>query len=405
MSEVIFQSLIFWLYLGGIALFVSYQFFFTDKYHWLEAVAQVVISFLVIWIFSLILYKGTNDINDKEVWTDQVVSLRYYEQWEERVSCRHPIYCTRTVSHYHPGSKGRPGHTTYSTERYVCGHHHPYDVDYHPPKWVGVSESGNEHTILKGRWESAASKWGKVFVDIKRSSQHSRGDGNMYAVKPKEYIPFSTFHEYDNWVKGSKITIMRRRALNDSIKLAYPEIITGYWNNPKLNRVLQYKYTGKLAGWQIRRIEYLMDSVSARVSKRYQVNPILIITDAGSPKSLISSISEAWLGAKKNDSVLLLGLEGTKIKWAQTISWTHEASYIGRLKRLAGEDVMNVPAMWGGFIQDHWVRFPMKEFNYLKYEIELEWYWQILIGIIAFGCNAIAYYAFSRNDLNRGNEL
>ncbi len=404
MSAVIFQSLVFWIYLTAIIIFVCYQYFFTDKYHWVEAIAQVSISFVVVWVFSLILYTSTNDVADHEIWTDKAVALRYYEQWDERVSCRHPIYCTRRVSHYHSGSKGRPGYTTYSTERYVCGHHHAYDVDHHQAYWVGVDAGGSQYSMWEVKWKEASRKWGNTFVRLNRARQHSSGDGNMYTVTPVEYIPVSSRHEYDNWVKGSQITIMRRRSINDSLKLPYPEITSGFWNNPKLQRVLEYKHT-KLPDWQTRRLEFMMDSISARVSKAFQVNPILILTDASTPKKLIAEISQSWLGAKKNDSVLLLGVSGTKIMWAETISWTHSASYIGSLKRLVGKDLMSTPKLWGNYIQTQWKRWPMAEFNYLKYEIEIEWYWQLVIGILAFSVNLGLWYVFANNTVGRDDEL
>jgi hypothetical protein len=75
--------------------------------------------------------------------------MNYYEDYDERVSCKHPIYCTRT----HRDSKGH----TYTTT-YVCGHHHLYDVDYTPPQYEIVLNDRTKKSISAGRYTELVNK-------------------------------------------------------------------------------------------------------------------------------------------------------------------------------------------------------------------------------------------------------
>src|SRR5271157_3487331 len=62
---------------------------------------------------------------DTEYWSGYVIHSQYFEEWNEKVSCRHPKY--------HTDSKGRS-----------CfdGYEHSYDVDDHPPQWEVTDSNG-----------------------------------------------------------------------------------------------------------------------------------------------------------------------------------------------------------------------------------------------------------------------
>jgi len=322
---------------------------------WKEFALHVGAQLIVAGISAWIIYaKNTGDV---EIWSGQVASKK-----QETVSCSHAYQCNcRPVTTCSGSGKSQTCTTT--THCDTC-YEHLFDYN-----WV-VNTSNREA------------------IEIDRiDRQGTMTPPRWTAVQVGE--PTAYPHRYTSYIKAAPDSLFRHQGLKAKYagKLpAYPGRVFDYY---RINRlVLQGVSLPNVAAWN----EGLM-KVNAEIGASKQVALAVVVTDQ--PAEWYYALEEHWIGGKKNDAILVIGLEpGTSLKpaWAQVMAWTTSKLYEVKLR----DAVMALPEVTPeatlGVLRDvtreHYKRKPMKDFEYLQASIKpstTQLVVSILIGLIIAG--------------------
>jgi hypothetical protein len=290
-----------------------------------------------------------------EIWNYKIISIHYYQAWDEEVSCRHPKY--KTV--IRRDSKGN----TY-TEQVFDGYKHLYDVDYHPEHWVAHDEYNNDHEISRQDYQEWKRKWkNEVFVDMHRS-YHSI-DGDMFECDwPRTFdmiYPWSHVDSYQNKVRVSK-SVFNFEPVSKEIEEKYQRpadngdysVIHGY--NVSIPNTYQWKFR----------------LLNANLGPNYKVHNIVLIFDASKyQQSEIQTVRNAWKGPNKNELVTCIGIDGSqKVIWCQVFSWMDDTT----IHSLIRQDVLSMSKLdydrllssLDVHIRTKWHKKSFKDFDYIS---------------------------------------
>ena len=123
-----------------------------------------------------------------------------------------------------------------------------------------------------------------------------------------------------------------------------------------------------------------LSELNARLGAGKQVN-ITVVAVSEPDQRYLEGLRESWLGGKKNDVIVVIGLpadakaaDGAPILWAGALSWTK----VEELKIGLRDDLMALGKFDGAAILDivdrdvaaKFVRRPMADFEYLRATIE-----------------------------------
>jgi hypothetical protein len=334
--------------------------FFGRKTVWWEFALPFLVSIILIQTSKMIAVSVAT--MDREYWGSNAISAAYYEAWDERVSCRHPVYC------YRPATRtDSEGHIEVTIERYRCGWEHGFDVDYHSPKWEIRDNLGAVFPASKELFEALAIRWhNRTFANMGRK-YHSI-DGDKYEAKwdrkDETIEPFVTMHSYVNRVKPSKEFDFKEVTPEEKTQLGlydYP-VISTYCpsilgrgpNDETANRYL--------------------DIWNAKLGPQKQVRMwVLVFQDK--PKQAGIMQESYWKGGNKNEVVVCIGTDKEwNITWCKAFSWTKNTGMLTALKdRIAGPesvplDLDKVALITVEEVSKGFVRREFKEFDTLKVE-------------------------------------
>lgn len=291
----------------------------------------------------------------KEVWACKVVAVRYYERWNERVACRHPIYVTQT----HTDSKGN----SYTTQTLV-GYEHAYDVDDHPEHWEAVTEGdGDEHEIDHSTYAEWVRQWNnRHFVNMHRHYHTINGnmyetvwDGRFYSI-----YPWQTTHTYENKVRVSRSAFSFVR-VDEATRKAYPrpadvgtDCLFGYG-------------VGMNAGdeWNLRRL-------NAELGPSYRVRCLVLLFDANQyGQDVVERVRNAWQGPNKNELVTCVGIgTGGKVVWCDVFSWMEDTTIHSLVRQdvvaMGNYDTGNLLNVLRTNVKAEWHKRSFKDFDYLS---------------------------------------
>lgn len=396
MVSIILANFGFWINCLIPIVLGLYLLYTKNEYILKEFGIQLGATLLYVSVIYSFLFYYTTDLQDKEYHNGRVTSFEYYEEWTEEIT-----YTEDECSG--------------SGENETCTSVTKTSEDYHAPYWVYNTSNSEEQDIEKQDYTNASSRFGSSKVEISRSDKVSHNDGDKYVVYPTQIIPTSVEHLYTNYVTAAKNNVIHTKVpkeeitqLENSGKLVkYPEIYLGEYGESKLNRVINT--TNAVPGAlnihdSITREK--LNLISSKIGSYKQVNPIIYITDEDS--SFKYALEQYWNKAKKNDVVLILGINKSSgvIEWSDCIAWTNNTDFEVDCKNKFQGLKVNDPSVLNIFedlIQREYIRKPMKEFEYLKENITLEWYYQLLIilGNIAltFG---ISLYTMKNNESKYG---
>lgn len=382
MLYIIFYNPGLWINLAipfaiGIYLIISHR-----EYVLKEFAIQMGATLTILALMYSILFTTTTDLIDKEHINGYVTKFTHWEEWTERVE-----YWDEVCS----GSGESRTCTSVLKVRY----------DFHPEYWTLNSSTGEEIRISYSKYRNAVYKFGKKFESVWRADRSSYGDGNKYVSRPNITIPVATTNTYSNYVMATRNLFKHEISeyeietlVKDRKLLPYPNSYKGYYGEPRLDRVIDT--TGML---DKRNLREGLDLMSASLGSIKQVNPVIYGTNEGMGfKRLLGGY---WKGGKKNDATLILGIDSNgKIIWSDVITYTNNTDFIidcqNKFKGLNAKDTDKILATFRTLINTQYVRKPMEEFNYLRENISLEWYWQFMVIII----NMIASFFVFRHTLN-----
>lgn len=306
-------------------LYFFYEHKVTTKEFFIPFVASI--------LFIVISYGVSVHISttDTEYLTYYITQTRYYEDWNERVSCRHPKYCTRTRSYSCGDSKSR--RTCTGTERYQCGYQHSYDVDYHPEEWSVIDNAKNEKSVSQSWFQSHSTLWNnKKFVDLHRN--YHTNDGDMYTSdwdgREETMETRSDSHSYTNKVAATNNTftfevVTEQERKNEGL-FEYPNFV----RQPGTS-IYDLTY---LLGYNDPNAEKALKLLNAKVGLSKQATIFIHVFKNKSVRSSI--LQEAyWKGGNKNEINITLGIdESNAIQWVRVFSWTEVEKVKVELKDL-----------------------------------------------------------------------
>lgn len=327
--------------------------FYLKKLQWWEPLLLFAISTCLVLLGKHIAVRSLT--TDEEYLGGYVQRVQYYEDWDEEVPCRHPIYCTRSC--------GKNCVTTY-----VCGHVHLYDVDYHPEHWVAVTTLGS-YNITKETYQRLVRQF-KVptyFVDLHRD--YHAIDGDMYEATwtgdELTLEPVSGSELYENKPKAS-LNIFHFDP-PDSFELSqyqpfeYPKI-TSPWTQKTL------------LGYEDRQASRDLQVLNALLGAPKELRVFLLVFKDKTREAAYVQ-ERYWQGGNKNEYVICIGIDGSTgdIKWNYPFSWTEKKETIVELRSYI-EGVPNIrelPAIVQATRRElagKWKRKNFHDFDYLAIE-------------------------------------
>lgn len=292
-------------------------------------------------------------LSDTELWNGEVTNKEYVQRncpwgWQDYTDgfCR--VYTTRVVADGKTctgSGKDRSCTTNYKTQyKYV------YSWERN---WIVRSNIGLDWEIARVDRQGAnmPPRWAEVNL----------GD------------PVSKTNSYVNYVKAASNSLFNKDA---RLAVAYKDDIPSYpiriFDYYRVDRAIVSPGTvvENLAEYNI-----LLPEILKVLGPQKQANIILLFTNIQDP-AYADAVVNSWQGAKKNDSVIFIGVDNlAKITWLKIHSWSKNKMFnvvlrdsildIGSISN--AKDVIEVI---NSVTLEHFERQSMKEFEYLKDEIE-----------------------------------
>lgn len=324
-----------------------------------EMGAQMLAVCLPITLIFFLGYVGQT--SDVEVWNGKVTDKsRSHGHYEEAYSC-----------HCYTDSEGMTHCQTCYEDRYTV-------------TWKGFTTVGDF-----------------VFKHL------DRGSSSVYNTPdPKSYVnctigePASIEHTFKNLVKAVPDSIFNNKMTQSTFPVpAYPTVRSFY----KLNRVIDVN-SGIKRDERIKLNDSLNKSLITLGAQK-QVNIIVILTDNKDPMYRYA-VENQWLGGKKNDVTVFVGLDGDNIIWADVMAFglnigneTLQVKLRDNLKAIKTFNSDAIHAIIVNDIKKYYTRPTMESFSYLEDAIEIPTWVIILSIIITLGGSIFLTFYFHTNDV------
>lgn len=304
-----------------------------------------------------------------ECWNYKIVKVQYYEDWDEMVSCRHPVYCeTRD-------SKG-------NTYRYICGYQHAFDVDYHPEEWHAVDEYGTHHGIDRNTYDIWRKRW-KTDHFIRLNRRYYSNDGDMYEAgwtnKYDDIFPWSEIKQYENRVRVSKSVYSYTPVDKETQK--------------KFTRPVDNNDTSPLQAYGVPKYnhdEWALRLVNAENGPSKKVHTLVILFDASVyGMDTIETLKAAWQGPNKNELVICVGVVPStyEVKWCDVFSWMDDTTIHAKIRQniqaSPNLNIQDLSKYLRSAIPQYWEKKNFHDFDYLS--ITLPWGYKVAMFIVSIG--------------------
>lgn len=180
--------------------------------------------------------------------------------------------------------------------------------------------------------------------------------------------PAAKEHQYVNYMKAVNESIMNKNKVQGLYAAKLPEYprVTGLMD---VNRVLVSDVT-------VPDVTAMRDRVNEELKtlgRLKEVNLIFVIANT-SDERYFDELQTKWMGGKKNDVVVVLGvINSPRIEFARVMSWTKSESFKSSVENAimdVGVVGVELVPLTTDIIRKSFVRREMKEFEYLKAEID-----------------------------------
>ncbi|KWU19112.1 hypothetical protein [Burkholderia cenocepacia] len=301
---------------------------------------------------------------DTEILNGEIV-----EKHTEDVTCKHTYDCNCRQS----CTTDRSGNRSCSQTCDTC-HEHSFDREYHVETNVGNYEIDT--------------------VD-RQGLVTPRAYANAYTGQP-----VARTHLFTNYVKASPdslFNLVSEKQAYERFKGMIPAYPSRVYNYFSIDRILMSGTTvPNVAEWNGKLSEMLK-----RVGPAKQANVVIVFTSSTDPQ-YAAALRSAWLGAKKNDVVVVIGSpKYPEIAWARVISWTDNDTFkvqladdIQDLKTATPDAVLGVV---GHDILEGFARKHMRDFKYLQWGIEPPMWLLVLLFIASVAASVGTSIRLSRN--------
>ncbi len=232
------------------------------------------------------------------------------------------------------------------------------------------------------------------FLDSEYRSVYSTPDPEPYK-NAKKGQACAVEEMYLNYIKGSKTSTFSTEEVNNFESFSvpsYPRVHSYY----KVNRVFGF---GNLT----KDMNKILNDELKQLGNAKQANIVLLGTqDYG--QEYRHAVEHIWDGGKKNDVIVMVGYDKDGLlKWADVIT----------LGENAGNELMTVKIRDGILaqktlslditkpivenIRNHFDRKPMKDYDYLKNNVNIGFWLLLLASIITIGVNVTLFIVFRNN--------
>lgn len=195
--------------------------------------------------------------------------------------------------------------------------------------------------------------------------------------------PASLESHFTNYVKAVPESLFNDTNINlitiDRALPKYPKVKDYY----KMNRVINDD--SKVSPSILHAINSSLNQSLITVGAKKQANIVVIFTSYKDGSKYKNALKKEWVNGKKNDVVVLIGLEDDKkISWVDSFGWSKKdmvnvviRDEITKLKEVKSEDISNIIV---SSINKHFVRDEMKNYEYLEGSIDPP-LWVIILGL------------------------
>lgn len=342
-----FVSLLVPLLLSSIALVL-----FKHKLTWFEIIIPIIVAAIAISICKSVMVDSLTE--DVEYLTSYPVKVRYFEDWNERVSCRHPKYCYRTETYRY--KCGKSTCTGVRTVQYQCGWKHPYDVDYHPEYWDIKYNTGYTKRISKSKYDYYLKWWtvNPYYVNMNRRFHTNDGDSYQadWTGKLEHVEPYVIKHKYENKVQAVN-SVFHFRNL-DSIELKKVKDYPPIKDNKQRSCIGCSDADNKK-----------LEQYNALFGLKHQIRAYIIILD--DPLEESAELQQIyWRGGNKNEIVVCINKD---YKWVKTFSWSDDKRLESELNYLFAKKNLTISTKIDemfSLVPDLWKRKNFSDFDYIK---------------------------------------
>ena len=317
------------LMLLPIAIGLFEMIFLKGRIGWREFIAMELAVLAVMGIgFAIARYSATTDT---EIWSGVVTGKE-----QNTVSCSHSYSCN-CRDDCTSDSKGNQSCSQVCDTCYEHSHDYDWDVNTNIGSVITIDRIDRQGTDEPPRWTQ------------------------VYAGEP-----VAVEHTFTNYIKANPDTVLTRFTATNPENLPVPNPPTEVYDYYRVKRFLPVAYAEPHADeWN-----WLLDRVNAIYGPTKQVN-VIIVAVKTADQNYQYLLEHHWLGGKKNDLVILLGVpEYPKIGWVKIMSWSKSEGLkvqlrdaiqdIGTMERR--DDIMKAVEQQ---IATNWERRHMKEFEYL----------------------------------------
>ncbi len=314
------------------------KFIWSKEISWAElAINMTVTSIVSIGVYYAGAYSSLSDI---ATINGQVVS-----KTKDRVHCRHSYSC-----HCRPVSCGKNCTTTQCDTCYE----HGFDIDWNVHANVGdtsINTVDRQGLIEPPRWT---------------------------AVTIGE--PFTTTQSYQNYIKAAPESLFKRVKAEKYLGKVpdYPQTVYDYY---KMDRFVTVGVTVQ----NVKEWNEGISNILRKLGPTKQSNIVLVVTKE--PKEFADSLAYKWLGGKKNDIVVVVGVSTyPEIAWVSVLTWSKFSLFEVKLRDLLLDhkvlDVAQTLKDLDETISMYYTRKPMEEFKYLENEFDPpSWVIWLAIGV------------------------
>jgi hypothetical protein len=312
--------------LAGIGAFILLKGI-TWKEFALLVVAQLIIA------GSAVAIVYNQNTSDEEIWNGWVT-----KKAKEYTSCEHSYRCR-----CHEVCSGSGKNRSCSDECDTCYDH---DNDWN---WEVYTSNGESLRISRIDRQGANTppRWAAVTINE----------------------PTARKHTYESYIKAAPDSLFRHQGLAEKYQgriPAYPGRVYDYYHADRL--VTQGFSMTNPQEWNRG-----LEKINSELGAKKQANLIVVLTSQ--EDAWYYALEQAWVGGKKNDVILVVGVDPSTMKprWAQVMCWTTAKIFEIKLR----DAVMDLPeitpqatlAAIHDNVQQFYKRKPMKDFEYLQSSI------------------------------------
>jgi hypothetical protein len=213
--------------------------------------------------------------------------------------------------------------------------------------------------------------------------------------------PYAVKHAYDNYIAAADRSLFN---FDSQLKEKYRDLLPQYpldvYDYHYINRVLPVGVSiTDLTDWN-----YNVGLLLRNLGPSKQVN-LIIVAVKSSDRNYANALRSEWLGGKKNDVIVVLGTPNyPNIEWVEIISWTDaqlfKVELRDELQDLKVVDKIKVLSIIENKIGTKFVRKHMRDFEYLKKDIQPPLWLLILAGLGGVVISLGLTYYFSRQNVN-----